>query len=629
MDYLDEIRKANEDQLGKIDAMWNGEINGETDLEKARKELTGGRWVIIDGRHVYMGSDGEVKAGAVYNKDGSRETASGTSKVGDSGGEENKEEEYLSKFTKDIKAHGSTLQEGLKRYRAGKKGEDTALIGRLLDARKAKKVEDIGKEQSEKKEDKPFNESDKKVLDHVNSLPAGTIVYGVNKNDIAKVINDPDKTHGWDNDHFNKVDDAIDKINTSLKKTGDVPNIMGEKKDSGEKKSEPKKESNPEKAYKDADTFSKLDFSKDAGYEKTENIKKLHDEYKKLDTAKLSDKTRDSLNTISNDLYMGAHTGKYDGGKDIEFHRMEVGDALQEVMKVNDYLTKEEDEYSISEEGFNKIHQTIASALKEQAKKDTTDKLQYKLFKSIMNYQDEIQKANTDQMNKIDGLWKCDDIKKKEEAVEDELNEEDKNKLIKKAVESGDLSDLSDEIGKALTTVLEAKEDGSLAELLKGGKVAQIGETRMHGGKKMKKTAKGWEPAGEGGEKGKGEKKDSPDDSDKIEKFYQNMLWSIGEDKHFATKEIAIYALRENGKNRKKAGKTAESKMMFDVADKLEGGGKNTNKLDGFKSDVRDELKRMDYTDDQIDKKLKKESNFLKEASEQNQHYTKVAQQLR
>jgi len=337
--------------------------------------------------------------------------------------------------------------------------------------------------------------------------------------------------------------------------------------------------------------------SKKTPEQKTQDVKQFKENKSQfVDMAKTSKDGKDFYNKVTKEIKTGTFSGGQFGG----WFNKEYG-------------------ASTPQKSLEKFMKDVKSGKFDDKKQITKS----------MNYQDEIRKANTDQMNKIDGLWKCDSTKKKKEAIEDELNEEDKNKLIKKAVESGDLSDLSDEIGKALTTVLEAKEDGSLAELLKGGKVAQIGETRMHGGKKMKKTAKGWEPAGEGGEKGKGEKKDSPDDSDKIEKFYQNMLWSIGEDKHFATKEIAIYALRENGKNRKKAGKTAESKMMFDVADKLEGGGKNTNKLDGFKSDVRDELKRMDYTDDQIDKKLKKESNFLKEASEQNQHYTKVAQQLR
>lgn len=39
-------------------------------------------------------------------------------------------------------------------------------------------------------------------------------------------------------------------------------------------------------------------------------------------------------------------------------------------------------------------------------------------------------------------------------------------------------------------------------ELIKGGRPAQIGEVREHGGKKMKKTAQGWVPVGEGGGKG-------------------------------------------------------------------------------------------------------------------------------
>ena len=43
---------------------------GENDLEKAKKLDPNGKWVTIDGRHVHIGSNGEVDAGKIYGKDG-------------------------------------------------------------------------------------------------------------------------------------------------------------------------------------------------------------------------------------------------------------------------------------------------------------------------------------------------------------------------------------------------------------------------------------------------------------------------------------------------------------------------------------------------------------------------------
>jgi len=69
-----------------------------------------------------------------------------------------------------------------------------------------------------------------------------------------------------------------------------------------------------------------------------------------------------------------------------------------------------------------------------------------------------------------------------------------------------------DELQKSHSDQFERIED-----LWKGGKPAQIGETRLHGGKKMKKTSKGWELVKEFGEKEKKEEIKSKDIEDSKE----------------------------------------------------------------------------------------------------------------
>lgn len=39
--------------------------------------------------------------------------------------------------------------------------------------------------------------------------------YGVAVDDIIKLLETPDKTHRWDNDYFNKVDNVINKLKNS------------------------------------------------------------------------------------------------------------------------------------------------------------------------------------------------------------------------------------------------------------------------------------------------------------------------------------------------------------------------------------------------------------------------------
>jgi len=58
--------------------------------------------------------------------------------------------------------------------------------------------------------------SDKDILTYLSKQPKNTILFGVNKNDIIKLISNSDLTHKWSNDYFNKVDNAINKIDKQL-----------------------------------------------------------------------------------------------------------------------------------------------------------------------------------------------------------------------------------------------------------------------------------------------------------------------------------------------------------------------------------------------------------------------------
>lgn len=42
-------------------------------------------------------------------------------------------------------------------------------------------------------------------------------IFGVHANDIIKMIEQPGKTHKWDNDYFNKVEKAFDKLSAKIK----------------------------------------------------------------------------------------------------------------------------------------------------------------------------------------------------------------------------------------------------------------------------------------------------------------------------------------------------------------------------------------------------------------------------
>lgn len=52
----------------KVDRLIEEGYSGDELLEKAKEELSGGRWVTIEGNHVYV-DDGEVEAGVAYTGD--------------------------------------------------------------------------------------------------------------------------------------------------------------------------------------------------------------------------------------------------------------------------------------------------------------------------------------------------------------------------------------------------------------------------------------------------------------------------------------------------------------------------------------------------------------------------------
>jgi len=54
------------------------------------------------------------------------------------------------------------------------------------------------------------------VLAYLNNLKENAIVFGANKDDIKKMIQNPDKTHTWSTDFYNKVEAAFDAVIDSV-----------------------------------------------------------------------------------------------------------------------------------------------------------------------------------------------------------------------------------------------------------------------------------------------------------------------------------------------------------------------------------------------------------------------------
>ena len=67
-----------------------------------------------------------------------------------------------------------------------------------------------------------ISKQDKKVLDWLKAKEKVNKnkpfnIYGVNTKDIIKMIEKPSETNRWDNDFFNKVEKAVDKIYNTIK----------------------------------------------------------------------------------------------------------------------------------------------------------------------------------------------------------------------------------------------------------------------------------------------------------------------------------------------------------------------------------------------------------------------------
>lgn len=56
-------------------------IDSYNHIEKSKSKLGDGRWVTIDGRHVFIGSDGSVKAGVVYKEGEGRISSNDEKKI--------------------------------------------------------------------------------------------------------------------------------------------------------------------------------------------------------------------------------------------------------------------------------------------------------------------------------------------------------------------------------------------------------------------------------------------------------------------------------------------------------------------------------------------------------------------
>ncbi len=87
--------------------------------------------------------------------------------------------------------------------------------------------------------------SDKKVLSHLDKQPSNYISFGVNKGDMKKLLTNDDSTHKWSNDHYNKVEGAVNKLGSQLTSKKESQATRG-----GEKK-ESKKESGKKPYHKD------------------------------------------------------------------------------------------------------------------------------------------------------------------------------------------------------------------------------------------------------------------------------------------------------------------------------------------------------------------------------------------
>jgi hypothetical protein len=143
-------------------------------------------------------------------------------------------------------------------------------------------------------------------------------------------------------------------------------------------------------------------------------------------------------------------------------------------------------------------------------------------------------------------------------------------------------------IEKALDVVAKSIEDGSLVDLIKGGKPAALGEIREFGGqgKKYQKTIKGWRPVGKNG----------PKKQDEIEGDKKKELNTIGKlipaeltrrelsqstEKRLPTKdEVEDYrkklmrGFKLNGdKGNNDLAKWAESASFSEIEDRLIGAG--------------------------------------------------------
>ncbi len=200
--WEDEIRKGHEDQMNKIDALWggsdpvpfekaelyekdvikkaieSGDLSNlpehlqkslqtvfsaskdgsllkliQSNIEKAQK-LSGGRWVTIDGRHVYIGGDGEVKAGVVYGKGGEKTTAGGV-------GLSDKDKQAFDDFLKKEKVG----------YELGIKNP-----GRMNEL-----IDKFKKEQGGEKKEKPVNERSPKEIGEAKQKIADTMPKPINE----------------------------------------------------------------------------------------------------------------------------------------------------------------------------------------------------------------------------------------------------------------------------------------------------------------------------------------------------------------------------------------------------------------------------------------------------------------
>jgi hypothetical protein len=287
---------------------------------------------------------------------------------GDMKSEEKKEIKGLSK--KDEKA----FDDFLKREKVG---YATALKnpGRMNEL-----VDKFKKEQSSKKEEKETKQVDKApTLDTFKEIAKTAKDADDFISKVREIKNVPTEVAKEFQDKYGKGKSIKE---ASLAFINDVKGKGTSEKKEIEK---PKKESTviSNKISKDLDSFAKQKLDN----EKTETISKLANLASKIDEKYLSTKTKNKLNKLVDDIYVKGYFGDHQKNiavVDKIYRAKDIKESLSALKTLNNRLAKE-DSFALEEDMVDKIQSVLVEAAKEQLNKKTTEKLNYKLFKALID----------------------------------------------------------------------------------------------------------------------------------------------------------------------------------------------------------------------------------------------------